>query len=228
MAKSKKPAKGKVKKIAPTGLVLPKGYLSWSQLDLWEKDKAKYKRQYFMGEKSYQNDAMRYGSHISDVFEGKAKPLDHVEQSVKLLAQKCGNPEREIRVGIKTNYGIVYLYGRVDDMEETPGGIFIENKTGTNKWTQKKANSHGQVHFYFVLIGEEKGQRPRHGVLQYLPTEEILGINQYHRRLTGEILPFIVEWNMGDEMEIRRRIENAAREIDVEYRAFINNQNENA
>lgn len=226
MASKTAAKKPKVKKLAPTGIVLPKGYLSWSQLDLWERNPEQYKKQYFLGEKSFENDAMRYGTHISNMFEGKEKPLDHVEQSLLLLAQKFGNPEREVRVTLESSYGNIYLYGKIDDMEETVGGQFLERKTGVGKWSQKKANNHGQVHMYFLMVKLEKGTQPRQAILEYLPTEEIIGINQYHRRVTGEIVPIIVEWNIGDEIEIRRRIENAAREISTAFRAFTKNQEE--
>lgn len=221
MPKVKAKAPAKKPKIPKKGLLLPRP-LSWSGLDLWERDPEEYKQVYFFGNKRYVNDAMKFGTHIADVLAGKAKPQNHTEQSVKLLCQKHGNPEYEIKVKLQTNAGPVELVGYVDDLC-TKTFEFIENKTGTGKWTQKKADGHGQLHFYYLLVILAKGTRPRRAILQHLETQ--LDANApLGRSLTGNIYPYEVYLDVGHELEIRRRIENAAREIDQAYRQFISNK----
>lgn len=208
-------------KIPKTGILLPRP-LSWSGLDLWEKDPDEYIRVYFKGGKTFQNDAMRFGSHIADMLCGKAKPQNHTEQSVKLLAHKYNSPEHHIEIVLDSNVGKIPLNGYIDDLS-TEHFNFIENKTGTTKWSFKKAENHGQLHFYYLLIILATGTRPRQGMIQHLETVKAAH-TQFGRALTGNIYHYEVELSVGHEMEIRRRIENAAREIDKAYRQFISSK----
>lgn len=216
MAKQKK-AVVKSKKI--NGPLLPRAYLSWSQLDLWERDPDEYKRRYFYGKPSIENDAMRFGKHIAAVLEGKEKPANHTEQSVKLLCQQYDKPEHHIRVKMKTVYGEVMLEGYIDSFNSTTCS-FIENKTGTTKWTSKKAGNHGQMHFYYILILLSTGTRIPSAILQHLDTVADPRA-KFGRKLSGYIYPYEVELSVGHELEMRRRIENAVREISQAYQAAL-------
>ncbi len=211
--KEKKPKKVK-------GPLLPKGYLSWSQLDLWERDPEEYKARYFYGKPSPESGAMSFGKHISRVLEGKEKPGNHIEQSIKLLCKRCGSPEYEIKTVLKTAYGDVVLLGYLDDIDSKTFGEFVENKTGTTKWSSKKAENHGQLHFYYLLIILATGTRPQRSTLQHFETQLDAGA-PFGRKLTGQIHTYEVSLFIGHEIEIRRRIENAVREISQAYEAVL-------
>lgn len=200
-------------------ILLPRA-LSWSGLDLWERDQEEFKNRYFKGKPSFENDAMRFGKHISNMLEGKEKPNDHIEQSVILLREKLDHPEYNIRVPYKTPYGPIELNGYLDDVDTKTFLTFIENKTGTGKWTNKKADKHGQISFYYLLIILHTGIRPRRAILQHFETEIKPGA-LFNRKLTGYIYPYDVELSVGHEIEIRRRIDNAVLGISQAYTTYL-------
>ena len=51
-------------------ILLPKGYISWSQLNLFERSPKQYRKHYILGEPSFINDAMVYGKKLADALEG--------------------------------------------------------------------------------------------------------------------------------------------------------------
>lgn len=193
--------------------------LSWSGLDLWERNPEEYKDVYFKGYRKYENDAMRFGKHIANVLCGKEKPRNHTEQSIKLLAKGWGNQETEIKVKYKSPYGTIELIGYLDD-RSNDFVEFLDTKTGTGKWTQKKAEKHGQLHYYYLLILLAKGTRARKAYIQHLDTV-LDDKEKYGRKLTGHIYTHEVYLEIGHELEIRRRIDEAVRGISQAYTAYL-------
>lgn len=193
--------------------------LSWSGLDLWERNPEEYKDVYFKGYRKYENDAMRFGKHIANVLCGKEKPKNHIEQSVKLLAKGWGNQETEIKVKYKSPYGNIELIGYLDD-RSNDFIEFLDTKTGTGKWTQKKAEKHGQLHFYYLLILLAHGTRAHKAYIQHLDTK-LDEKEKWGRKLTGHIYTHEVYLEIGHELEIRRRIDEAVRGISQAYTAYL-------
>jgi len=50
-------------------ILLPKGYLSWSQCEIWEKSPERYKKEYFTDGSKLDTDALRFGKFIASSIE---------------------------------------------------------------------------------------------------------------------------------------------------------------
>lgn len=199
-------------------LMLPRGYLSWSQLDLWEKNPKEYIAKYFYGKEDFEHDYFTFGKHIADLLAGFVEPNDEVERNLARTCITYGNPEMNLKGIVKSEYGDIALVGQPDDLCKKTGN-FTENKTGTGEWTYQKAQNHGQIPFYYLLIKQALKLKPQFADLQWFVTEK--GFNG--RYLTGRVQTFRIELTTMHELSIRSRIIKAAREIDDAYRkAFTN------
>jgi len=151
---------------------LPKGYLSWSQYDLLNTNEEAYIRQYIRGEERKngwaQERAMEFGKNIANVLDGENTD-DDIVSLMKATIPKYPKPEEPIEAILRAKGREVKLLGKIDSYDPEPK--FLEYKTGKWKWTQEKANKHGQLLFYKVMIwiNERKNAGSK---LVWIPTEE--------------------------------------------------------
>src|SRR3990167_5936611 len=131
-------------------IILPRGYISWSQLSLYRQNKEKYISKYILGEDvEIDNLGLKYGKIISTLLENNKKSKNEAENILKIVLPKYKEIEKEISVKMKTKNGDIILLGKLDTYQP---GKFREYKTGTIKWTQEKANQHDQITFYSLML----------------------------------------------------------------------------
>lgn len=120
--------------------MLPKPYVSWSQYELWNRSRAAYQRKYFMGEEQYSTVYMNAGIDFATMVE-KGEALTDI---VPLESEKEYYGEVVID-GVK-------LMGKLDAYD---GETIYEVKTGTKLWDKERAENHGQLLFYQLLVGKK-------------------------------------------------------------------------
>ncbi len=158
----------------------PRKYLSWSQLNLFERSPKEYSRSYLEGRKRPDNKYIRFGKKLADRLElGLPSDDKTIEHVVNFLPK---TPEVEFE--IKANFCGVPLLGRLDGFDPRNKKI-TEYKTG-KKWTQKKVDSLGQLTFYSCLVWVEYKVLPKKIVLYWIETKEDVG----ELELTGKITMF--------------------------------------
>ena len=135
MRKSKKPQ-----------VKTPRPYLSWSQLNLWERDKELYRRTYIDGLKQFENVYLKTGKALADRLETGIKTDNKMIEYLALMLPKYPKVEFEIRANFK---GIPVL-GRLDCYDPKKR-IVGEIKTGKN-WSQGMVDKSGQLTFYAMLV----------------------------------------------------------------------------
>ena len=173
--------------------LLRNNYLSWSQMNLWNKSKQQYIDKYVHGKEQFVTKEMKYGRLVAEALEyGKSDdPL--IDLVVNML------PRHEYYEVPKTYHmdnhwemddGSVFdtraiLFGKIDAIDSDT--VIHEYKTGKTPWTQYKVNDHGQLNFYACLFQDEIPGSIK-TVLHWLPTKN--SENKHGVELTGEHYEF--------------------------------------
>lgn len=199
-------------------LLNPRGYLSWTQIDMWLRSPDRYVRRYMHGEEERANSAMEFGKRTSDALESGAETGDLLLDTVVKLLPHYEKREHEIRVPFETPDGTVDLLGKLDTFGMKQGPRFREYKTGRVPWTQTKANKHRQLHHYDALIYLKHRKLATEVWLDWAETE---WREDGELGFTGKMLAFHVELGMKDVLEYLSIAARAAREIDQRYRAEL-------
>ena len=179
--------------------IMPRQYLSWSQLDLFERNPEKYKQTYLFGE--------RFTSHNMELGGRVASALEHNDSEGDVAIQHILNfmpayPLREHE--IRAEFEGIPLMGKLDGFD--PEGLRIgEYKTGV-KWTQGMVDKSGQLTFYTILAWKKYGKLPNDIKLHWAQTEyDGNGII----RLVGDIRTFQAQRNMKDILMMFNRMKRA-------------------
>ncbi len=200
-----------------TKIILPRGYLSSSQMDCWMSSKERYRKQYFERTSKLDTKYLRFGSEIAKMIEeGKHKEIlpDLVVYSHR---------EFEIRCDIKG----VPIFSKLDSYDPVKN-VFRDDKTGKNPWDQAKVQKSNQMLFYATALKCLTGKMPEYCHLDWIETKEGgVPVDDFWREkegclnVTGKIVSFMREF---DEREIERMedlIVKIAEEISEAYQEFI-------
>lgn len=184
-------------------------YLSWSQLNLWEKTPDKYKDYYLYDEKMPINRGMAYGKKMADALEHDKDTGDVGLDLAMSKLPKAGKMETEIDWEVMG----VPIFGKMDSAEEKNLSLIDEYKTGKEKsWNQNKANQSaqgGQICFYSASIYFKKKKIPK-ARLSFVPT---IKNESGQVEATGEVITFEVQSTMKDVLEMGVRMKKAWKEI---------------
>jgi len=192
----------------------PRGYLSYTQIDMWRRNKQRYIANYIMGEdRTFTNSGIEHGKKTSEALETGEAGGDAIMEAVLALLPHYSEREYEMRVTMRTKDGEVDLLGKLDTFD--PKKLRIrEYKTSRNMWTQKQAQRHPQLHHYATMIYLKYGKLPTECWLDCIETEE----GDEGVRFTGNIQSFHVKIGLTEVLEYMSLANRVAREIDAEYR----------
>lgn len=197
-------------------LLLPRGYLSSSALDLWESSPKQYMRKYFEGQDiDRPNEYMTFGKRLAQHIETGEFADDPMVVFAKNFLPSYGNAEYELTTVLKTPYGDIKLLSKLDDYNPTDNEI-LEHKTGKTKWTHARVQSHSQLHFYAVNAHNEVGTIPNQ-ILHWIETANIGGVV----RPTGIVERFTFVATPEQVEKKRQQIINACLQIDKAYRQYL-------
>lgn len=212
MQKSKKPST--IKK-ANCPFLLPKGYLSWSALELWENNPREFAEVYFKNKRKFETPEMAFGKKVHKALETKTCD-DKAIQTVIQIVTCYKNHEVECYTIWKSKYGDIPLYALIDNLE-FESKDFKDFKTGKTPWDQKRADKHGQLAFYALVLESLTQRRPKKAGIVWLETtgqsEKI--------RLTGNVQEFHVEITEKHLEGIKKRILDACMGIDKAYKQYL-------
>lgn len=179
----------------------PKGYISWSQLQLFEKDPNLYYQVYIEGLNQFRTKYLELGKRMAEDLE-RGFDEEHDPLFEMMIVFLPGYPEREYEIrGVFDN---IPLLGKLDGWNEKTMTIG-EYKTG-KKWTQSMADKTGQLTFYALLVWLKYGKLPKKIFLHWARTDEDMEGNLF---LTGDIKTFSTERTMKDIILFSKRIKTA-------------------
>lgn len=199
---------------------LPQGYISYSQLTLWQNDKKRYAEIYFdrRDELRTSNRGMEYGKVVADALEKGVQTDDLLTDAAMLLLPKYDIADEEIRAEIRTKDGWITLLGKPDSMDSYSKS-FLEYKTGKTQWTEKKAQGHLQMHFYAAVIYRKYGIVPPSAKLVWIETE----MTEKGIQPTGRVEEFPVKITLKEILKTLALISKVAKEIEVAFASHIPN-----
>lgn len=200
-----------------TNLILPKKWISWTQLSCWLTSPNRFRREYFECGKKIDTKYLRYGKDVAGLIEtGKHKEL-------LPDLQVYDTPEFEIRTKVHGVPILSYI-----DSYDSKNNVFYEFKTGKEPWTQAKVIKHGQLLFYAVALKHSTGKTPAYCDLQWIQTKEgAIEIDDFWRekekmvQVTGYIKSFHREFDEREIIKFEELIVKSAHEISEAYKAFL-------
>lgn len=199
-------------------IFLPKGYLSYSQMMLWQNDPAKYKRQYFDGrDESFTNSGQDFGKRVANALETNDDTGDVLTDAAMLLLPKYDLMDQSFIAEFKEKGGRWLKIIAKPDTFNTISHAFRETKTGKSKnpWTQTKAQNHPQMIFYAVAIWLKYGTMNDHAFLDWIETEDTdEGIKP-----TGRVETFRVTFKPEDYYQFQAKMLKTAHEIEQAWAA---------
>lgn len=201
-------------------LLLPRGYLSWSALNLFDQSEQRYIEKYFYGQdEDRSNDFMSFGKKFSLAKETGDFHGDPMLEFAINAVPSYKNAEFKIESNLITTYGIIKLLAVPDSFDDELFRV-LEYKTGKIPWTQAKVQKHGQLHFYAVSTVAKYEVNPE----QELWWIETLQTNSGVRP-TGNVESFSFKASGEQLKEMRDRIIQACLRIDKLYRQHLTLKN---
>lgn len=199
-------------------LQLPHGYLSYSQICLWQSDPDQYAAVYFDDRQELRssNAGMEYGKVVADALEHGIQTGDLLTDSAMTMLPKYDVADKEVRTVLSTKEFDVPILIKPDSLDSVTKN-FYEYKTGKTPWTQKKAQNHLQLKYYAMGIYLEYKKLLRGCKLIWIETERTPeGVKP-----TGRVKEFPVTFSMSDLTETMALTARVAREIEVAWAAHV-------
>lgn len=179
----------------------PRGYLSWSQLQLFEKDPNLYYQVYCEGLDQFRSKYLELGKKLATTLEsGHSADGDPILELMTVYMPAY--PAREF--DLKATFEGIPLVGKLDGWNEKTLTIG-EYKSGKS-WTQAMANETGQLTFYALLVWLKYKKLPANIYLHWARTDEDMEGNLM---LTGDIKTFRTERSLKDIILFSKRIKSA-------------------
>lgn len=192
---------------------LPKKYLSYSAMALWQTNKEAYRRRYYLDEPSVETYATIFGKQVHKQFED--------DETI---------PGSETRFEIEIDKGL-RLLGYVDSFNEADLSI-VDFKTSHNQktWTKVSVAKNKQLVFYSLLVQAKYGKFNKVATLEWHETRLKPGGIEYKGRvyetssreleLTGRVEVFkrkVYKWEIE---KLRKEIIKAAKEITEDFKLW--------
>jgi hypothetical protein len=226
-------------------IILPRGYISWSAMTLWEKSPARFEKEYFAGGERLDTKYLKFGKSFAQYVEELCdleKELGSREAAAQAVVSKHGlnsiahdiflrlpmleTSEQKIIVEIDGVKVLSYL-----DSSQLNPVLFKEYKTGKHPWDRAKVQKHGQLAFYATILHAFTGEMPEYCDLVWIQTKE--AENEYKEgfysgedkpiEFTGEMKEFRRNFQFAEVERMRKRIRKNAEEISEAYEKFRNN-----
>lgn len=206
---------------------LPKPYLSYSQINLWLKNKNQYRERYYQNKKSPETIETIYGKAIAKILED---PIEIAKNPTLSLVPRYAEPEFEIKIEVD---GIPVL-GFLDSYNPDTHSFYEYKTSHLNTWNDVSVSRHLQLPFYNFLIKEAHGKVDRVCHLIWIETRfkkqkieydgHELQANGRELELTGKIQVFkrtIPKW---ERDWVKQLLTTTAKEIDEDYKYYTRNQ----
>lgn len=151
---------------------LPKGRLSWSQIESVLYDPKQYYQRYFLQLQGEPSDDLDLGKVFHDLWKDSKDPsksklphhlADKYRYSFEHLKPQAILPNQETQFSctFRTKYGPVDFIGFFDGIEFEEKKIVYEMKTSRFRlWDQKKLEGHGQLKLYALVYWKIYGVIP--------------------------------------------------------------------
>lgn len=152
-------------------MILPKkdkngnGYLSYSQIALFKRDRAEYLEQYIIGKKFEGNAYTDFGSNVGNALE--TNNFEKFTKDEAVILQKATRlDEFERRTILK--YDGFYIVGYIDTNKKDYSKIIDYKTGGLKKESQYKDKDYTQLHLYALSLRQETGITPKEASVEFI------------------------------------------------------------
>ena len=228
--------------------ILPKVHLSYSQMQVWKSNPARYRREYFEAGKRLDTKYLQFGKGIAALVEelcdiektipGQDKSCVKL-QALNILRDRHGLDEgtydalwaldtegtSEFKIELLIHDVPFLMF--IDKMREDLN-VFREYKTGKIAWDKAKVQKHEQLVVYAVGRRAQTGKMPAYCDLDWLETSEKADESDdfwakvdKKLKLTGKVKSFHREFDERELDRMEEKIVRVATEISVAYQAFL-------
>lgn len=202
-------------------ILLPKKHLSWSQMQIWQSNPERYKREYFENGQKLDTKYLQFGKSIAKAIENEE--YRDILPSLEVYEAS----EYEIRVKVADVPILSYIDSYSPEMN-----VFREYKTGKNPWTQAKVQKHDQLTFYATALKWKHGKMPKHCHLDWIETSEwkpekqekecdFWSVAEKKLSCTGRIVSFKRTFDKREIERMEKLIYQTAVEISDAYKLWI-------
>jgi len=188
---------------------------SWSQMSSFEYSADQWYRKYYLGEKQKTSAEMEFGKDVGERLASDPSFMPEVPR------------QKHMEYGVQVKLGDVELVGYFDSFNDLPEGVVYplhEYKTGRKAWDQKRADNHGQITFYCLLLWLAKKIRPEQvlATIHWMPTEEsdqsfkdfMDGKRNIEFKKGGQVASFVTKRTMRDVLMFGARINQTIKEME--------------
>jgi hypothetical protein len=200
-------------------LILPRGYISWSQLNCFLTSPARFRKEYFENGPRLTSKYLTFGKNVHELIENnKYKEIlpDLIVYDTK---------ELEIRCSVQGVPILAFI-----DSYDPVKNVFRETKTGIVPWDKVRVIKHGQLPFYAVALKHHTGKVPEYADLDWIetkegkseaPVDDFWRTNETELNITGRLLSFHREFDEREIEKMEELIVKTAREISEAYINFL-------
>lgn len=201
-------------------LILPRTYLSWSQMNCFLTSPARFRKEYFENGPRLTSKYLSFGKDVHKLIEdNKHKDIlpDLVVYDVR---------ELEIRVDVQG----VPILAYIDSYDPTKN-VFRDTKTGIVPWDKAKVIKLGQLPFYAVALKHKYGKVPEYCHLDWLQSKEgkkddaevvdFWRTNESELNLTGYMRSFQRDFDEREIEKMEELIVKTAEQISEAYQNFL-------
>ena len=194
-------------------MLTPREYLSYSSMDLLERNPEKWKEVYLRGEKKRINRGMAFGKKMADGLENDEDTGDMVLDLVISQLPKYELMDVAFTTEIKDKDGNIPLLAK-PDTAKADYSAFNEYKTGQAPWTQHKVDTNVQITFYATCMYLKTKKIPTEIELDHAITVKENPEDPNSRLVaTGEIKKYYTHRKMSDIINMMLRMKKAWRLI---------------
>ena len=195
-------------------MLTPRECLSWSSMDLLERNVEKWKETYFENKKRGINRGEAFGKAMANGLENDEETGDAVLDLVISQIPKFELMDIAFTAEIKDKAGNIPVLAKPDTYK-ADYSAFKEYKTSQSAWTQKKVDTFGQITFYATVCFLKTGKIPHDIELVHVLTEkEDPERLESKIRATGEIKRYYTHRKMSDILNMMVRMKKAWRLIE--------------
>lgn len=200
-------------------LILPRGYLSYSQMNCFLTSPARFRKEYFENGPRLTSKYLSFGKDVHKLIEeNKHKEIlpDLVVYDVR---------EMEIRVDVLGVPVLAYI-----DNYDPEKNVFRDTKTGLVPWDKAKVIKLGQLPFYAVALKHKLGKTPEYCHLDWIETkegkteavvEDFWRTNETELNITGRVFSFQRNFDDREIDKMEKLIVKTAHQISDAYKEFI-------
>jgi hypothetical protein len=189
--------------------------LSYSQIQLFKKNKDRFYQRYIVGEKFKSNEYIDFGNKVGKALESNDfSNFDYIEQETLKKVTRLDEFERRVFL----RYTDFYLVGYIDTNNLDLSEIIDYKTGGVKKELQYMDEEYNQLQIYALGIKQETGFAPKKGSVEFI--RRVGNLYRGQRLMVGDEEPIKIDVDLSHKKlnDVYSDVLRTAIEIDEFYK----------